>query len=240
MKQSHLDLLIVFLAECIGTGLLVFIGCLRAVENDHYKPSHLSVALGFGLAVMLIINIFGMVTGAHLNPVVTLGAFIYKLVSVPTAISYCLGQMLGGYLGYGLLRILLPISDNGFCVSQPTIDTAKAFGLEFMITSILMMVYCGVVDPRNANHHDSVPLRFGLTVTCMALVAGPFSGGSMNPARSFGPALYSGVWKHQWLYWAAPFSASLITVTAFRMIFYKAPLDQRNPETLPLNDKDDV
>lgn len=87
MKQSHLDLLIVFLAECIGTGLLVFIGCLGAVETPHGPPPHISVALGFGLAVMLIINIFGMVTGAHLNPVVTLGAYIYKLVSIPVSAS---------------------------------------------------------------------------------------------------------------------------------------------------------
>lgn len=85
MKQSHLDLLIVFLAECIGTGLLVFIGCLGAVPTAHGPPPHISVALGFGLAVMLIINIFGMVTGAHLNPVVTLGAYIYKLVSIPVS-----------------------------------------------------------------------------------------------------------------------------------------------------------
>lgn len=85
MKQSHLELLIVFLAECIGTGLLLFIGCLGAVETTHGPPSHLSTSLGFGLAVMIIINIFGMVSGAHLNPVVTLGAYIYELVSIPVS-----------------------------------------------------------------------------------------------------------------------------------------------------------
>lgn len=182
MKQSHLDLLVVFLAECIGTGLLVFIGCMGAVPvgeaPDLKHPSHLSISLAFGLAVMLIINIFGMVTGAHLNPVVTLGAYIYKLVSIPvspfddalrgrlinivfdylfqTVIAYVLGQMLGGYLGYGLLRVI--VTDrvgNDFCVSKPSLDSAQAFGLEFMITAILMMVYCGVVDPRNANHHGT-------------------------------------------------------------------------------------
>lgn len=177
MKQSHLDLLVVFLAECIGTGLLVFIGCMGAVETAHGPPPHISVALGFGLAVMLIINIFGMVTGAHLNPVVTLGAYIYKLVSIPVSqfrdamrgrvincfrlllqafVAYVLGQMLGGYLGYGLLRVIFQdATADGFCVSQPTLDSARAFGLEFMITAILMMVYCGVVDPRNSNHHGT-------------------------------------------------------------------------------------
>lgn len=68
-----------------------------------------------------------------------------------TVVAYFLGQMLGGYLGYGLLRVLFPNTDNGFCMTQPAIDTARAFGLEFVITAILMLVYCGVVDPRNAD-----------------------------------------------------------------------------------------
>lgn len=85
MKQSHLDLLTVFLAECIGTGLLLFIGCLGALETSQGPPTQLSGSLGFGLAVMIIINIFGMVSGAHLNPAVTLGAYIYKFLNIPVS-----------------------------------------------------------------------------------------------------------------------------------------------------------
>jgi aquaporin rerated protein, invertebrate len=83
MKQSVMDLMTLFLAEVIGTGLLVFLGCMGCVNGFGFTPSHLSICLGFGLAVMLIINIFGCVSGAHLNPAVSVAAVIYKLIDIP-------------------------------------------------------------------------------------------------------------------------------------------------------------
>lgn len=83
MKKSPWDLLAIFLAEMIGTGLLVFIGCMGCVDGFHFKPTHLTISLTFGLAVMLIINTFGCVSGGQLNPVITLTAVVYKRVSVP-------------------------------------------------------------------------------------------------------------------------------------------------------------
>lgn len=70
---------------------------------------------------------------------------------------------------------------------------------------------------------DSAPLRFGLAVTCLALVGGAYSGGSMNPARSFGPALYTGVWDSQWIYWVGPFAAAIVTSVAFKAVFWREP-----------------
>jgi aquaporin rerated protein, invertebrate len=80
MKQAHLDLLTVFLAEVIGTGMLVCLGCMGCISIGNYTPTHVSICLGFGLAVMLIINIFGCVSGAHLNPAVTIAAVVYNLI----------------------------------------------------------------------------------------------------------------------------------------------------------------
>lgn len=88
MKQSTLDLLVVFLAEVLATGLLVFIGCMGCVNFGKEAPSHLVICLNFGLAVMLLINIFGCVSGGHMNPAVTLAAVIYKLISIPVRIIY--------------------------------------------------------------------------------------------------------------------------------------------------------
>ena len=91
------------------------------------------------------------------------------------AIVYVIGQLAGGFLGYGLLRLVTPHEQLGddpstFCVSIPFVDDIRAFWVEFFITMALIMICCGVWDPRNANHHDSVPIRFGLAVTCLALV----------------------------------------------------------------------
>lgn len=77
-----------FLAELIGTGLLVFLGCMGCVDGFHWKPTHLSIALSFGLAVMLIVNIFGCVSGGQLNPVITLAACVYNKVSIPVSESF--------------------------------------------------------------------------------------------------------------------------------------------------------
>ena len=87
MKQTTLDLLIVFLSEVLATGLLVFIGCMGCVQFGAEGPTHLVICLNFGLAVMLLINIFGCVSGAHMNPAVTLAAVIYKHVTIPARIT---------------------------------------------------------------------------------------------------------------------------------------------------------
>ncbi|KAG5676479.1 hypothetical protein PVAND_006310 [Polypedilum vanderplanki] len=220
--------LVLFFAELLGTGILVFIGCLSCVDQfEHFHPTHLTICLAFGLSVMIAINCFGCVSGAHINPVVTLTAIIYKLVDIPTAIIYVIGQMIGALLGYWLVRLSIIdelISDpKGFCVSHPGLDVGRSFVVEFMITFMLIFVVCGVWDPRNKNHHDSAPLRFGLAVAILAFIGGPFGGGSMNPARSFAPAIYNWNWDYHWIYWVAPTSASLVASFIFRYGFHKDP-----------------
>ncbi|XP_070497261.1 lens fiber major intrinsic protein-like isoform X2 [Chironomus tepperi] len=242
MKQSFVELLTLGLSECIGTAMLLFFGCMGCVDfGAGGFPNHLSICLGFGLTVMVIVNIFGIVSGAHLNPAVTLAAYVYKLVDLQKSVVYVIGQFTGAFLGYGLLRALTPDSALGesFCVTLPgeKIDIWKAFGVEFFITMGLILVCCGVWDPRNAKHHDSVPLRFGLAITMLALVGGPYSGGSMNPARSFAPALYNMNFTAHWIYWVAPMLSALITSVTFRMVFYReAPKELTKPEEIPLRD----
>lgn len=92
MQQKFLDILTVAVAETIGTTMLIFFGCMGCVDLGipGLKPSHLTICLGFGLAVMLIINIFGIVSGAHLNPAVTLAAYVYKLIDIPVKAIYYL------------------------------------------------------------------------------------------------------------------------------------------------------
>lgn len=241
MKVSTLDKISCFLAELIGTGLLVFLGCMGCVKNESFANNHLQTVLNFGLVVMVIIQCFGCVSGAHLNPAVTVAAYIYDLVSLPMAAVYFAAQMLGGFIGYGLLKILVPRSAvevpgalHGLCVTvpHPEISTAQGVGIEFVITAVLILVCCGVWDPRNAKFHDSTPLRFGLAIACLACTGGPFTGGSMNPARSFAPALWNNDFEAHWIYWVGPIAAAAVTAFGYKAVFRRDAVAEKTHDKL--------
>ncbi|XP_033253988.1 aquaporin AQPcic-like isoform X1 [Drosophila miranda] len=246
MKGSTLDKICCFLAELIGTGMLIFLGCMGCVKSDLFPNNHLQIILNFGLAVMICIQCFGCVSGAHLNPAVTVAAYIYELVTLPMAFVYCVAQMLGAFIGYGLLKVLLPedtlSAGVGLCVTLPhsSISHAQAFGIEFVITAILVIVCCGVWDPRNSKFHDSVAIRFGLAISCLACAAGPFTGASMNPARSFAPALWNAHFDSNWIYWLAPLSAAAVTAYAYKAVFRREVVEAEITSHEKLRQLEDV
>jgi len=231
MKTDILDKICCFLAELIGTALLVFLGCMGCIKYGTLENNHLQMVINFGLTIMIIVQIFGCVSGSHINPAVTAAAFVYKLLTWQMAIVYFVGQMLGGFIGFGLLKAMVPneaifpnnSTEPGLCTTVPRADLhpGQAVAIEFMVTSCLILVVCAVWDPRNAKYHDSVTIRFGLAVAALACAAGPFTGGSMNPARSFGPALWNWHFKHHWVYWVGPLSAGFLSSLGYRMVFYR-------------------
>lgn len=174
-----LDKLAVFLAELIGTGLLLFFGCAGCLTWGA-PPNVLQMTLNFGLTVMIVIQIFGCVSGAHLNPCVSIAALIYRQLDLQMTALYVIAQLLGGFMGFGLLKVLTPESQFGsqagligHCMTwpHPEVRVWQALGIEFMATMVLVLVCCGVWDPRNAGTHDSVGLRFGFVITALALAA---------------------------------------------------------------------
>nr|XP_023027650.1 aquaporin AQPAe.a-like isoform X2 [Leptinotarsa decemlineata] len=147
---------------------------------------------------MKLFQIFGHISGSHLNPAVTVAAFTLghmPLIQVPI---FFVGQILGSLAGFGLLKVVL---------------------VEFILTFILAWACCGVWDSRNNGSKDSVPLRLGLTVTGLALAGGPYSGAHMNPARTFGPALFNGNWDFHLLYWLGPICGGFVAAMVYRLIF---------------------
>lgn len=229
MKKEVLDTIAILLAELIGTALLVLLGCMGCVTGVGFKPTHLIICLNFGLVVMMIVQIFGVVSGSHINPTVTAAAWVYELLSTKMALAYVAAQIIGGFMGYGALKLLTPAAmfteslekGAGFCVTQPhaNINLAQAVAVEFLATGVLILVVCGVWDPRNAKHHDSVAIKFGLTIATLALLSGPYTGASMNPARSLGPVLWNGNWKDHWVYWVGPLGGSFCCSFMYKLVF---------------------
>lgn len=121
---------------------------------------------------------------------------------------YILAQFLGSFLGYGLLKLVTPTAVfkplegmPGICTTVPAKDLndLQAVLVEFFVTTVLILVCCGVWDPRNAKNTDSIPLKFGFTVAALSIVAGPYTGCSMNPARTLGPAIWNQDLRKFWV-----------------------------------------
>lgn len=177
MKGKVLDMISIFLAELIGTALLVFFGCMGCIHSPELGMVNnmFQISVVFGLVVMFIVQIFGCVSGAHLNPAVSLAAVIYKILTPAMAIGYCVAQLLGAFIGYGVLKVLVADevmeNDNhvGLCVTHvhDSISTPKGAFLEIIGTGTLIWVICGIWDPRNATANDSVALRIGFAITAL-------------------------------------------------------------------------
>lgn len=114
--------------------------------------------------------------------------------------------------------------EGGLCITVPAdgISTFQAFLVEFIGTSILVLVICGLWDPRNKKNTDSTPLRAGLTVAVLVLITGPYTGASLNPARSLGPAVWTGDWQDHWIYWVAPTLGGAVTSLVYKTLFYRS------------------
>ncbi|KAL7035707.1 hypothetical protein ACKWTF_008517 [Chironomus riparius] len=244
LSEEHTKLAKIFIAEAIGTAILLFINCLGCVDNlENFKPTIITASIGAGLALMIAINSFGTISGAHVNPAVTLGALIFKIISFEDAIVYVVAQLVGGVFGHVLVRALVRseyISDSeNFCVNSPQVDIGRAVVIEFVITFILMCVLSAVWDPRNEKYQDSTSMRVGFTVSALVLIAGNLSGGCMNPARSFGPALYNGKWDHHWIYWIGPMLGSFAASILFKNVFLETKVNKGSQRLPQISDEEE-
>lgn len=185
-------------AEFLGTFALVFFGC-GAIANG-LPPT--SVALAFGLVIAVMVYALGHISGAHFNPAVSIGFAIGRHLPWSKVGAYSAAQILGAIGAALALRITLgPDADLG--VTQPAGSDLQSFAWEVALTFFLMFVITAVATDIRAVG-QAAALAIGGAVALGALVGGPISGASMNPARSIGPAIVSGDLAHLWLYIAAP------------------------------------
>ena len=203
-------------AEAIGTFALVFAGCGAIAVGT---VGQAGIAAAFGLAIMTMIYALGHVSGAHFNPAVTAAFAIGRHFPPGHVLPYWIAQVAGALGAALLLRISL--GDVPLGVTQPAGSDAQAFVWEVVLTFFLMLVIVAVATDTRAVG-QAAAIAIGGAVALGALVGGPVSGASMNPARSIGPAIVSGDLSHLWIYLLAPPIGAIAATLVYR---YLRPAD---------------
>ncbi|MBS1523416.1 MAG: aquaporin [Bacteroidetes bacterium] len=192
-----------YLAEFLGTYALVFAGTGAIVidQETHGSITHVGVAITFGLIVMSMIYALGDISGAHLNPAVSIAFATAKKFSPKELVPYIISQLSGAAAASLTLKYLFP--NNLFLgATIPAGSDPQSFILEFILTFFLMLVIINVAK-GSKEQGMFAGLAIGSVVALEAMFAGPICGASMNPARSFGPAIVSGHTEHLWIYLSA-------------------------------------
>lgn len=205
------------LAEALGTAVLLLFGTGAIVVNDLTGTiGHGGVSLAFGLIILILIQAFGPVSGAHFNPAVTVAFWVAGRFEGRRVLPYVGAQVLGGLAGSALL---LPLAPAGSALggTLPSHGVGVALGVEIGLTFWLMLV---ILQVAYGSHEQGLlaGITIGATVGLEALVGGPLSGASMNPIRSLAPALVSGHLAAAWVYMVAPVAGALLAVLVDRLL----------------------
>lgn len=211
------------LAELIGTMFLVLVGCGSCLGDT--SADFVRIALAFGVTVATMAQSIGHVSGCHINPAVTAGLLFGRKIGLVKSIFYVVAQCLGAVIGAGLLLVLAPENMRGADGLGKTalgegVTAGQGFGIEFLITFVLVMVVFGAAaDDNNApNVKGSAPLAIGLSITTCHMFAIPFTGSSMNPARTFGPAAILSDFTNHWVYWVGPILGGICASIVYQMV----------------------
>lgn len=218
----------VYLAEGMGAYALVLAGCGAVAAHERFGvPDHLGVSLTFGLVVAAVIFAFGRVSGAHINPAVTIALATTGHVPWRTVPGYVVSQSAGAVAAAATLAATVG-GGGSLGATVPVIGEERTFALEVLLSAFLMVVIMAVAtDPRVAA--GIAASAVGGTVALEALWAGPLTGASMNPARSLGPAVVSGDVGAVWIYLLAPVVGMVVGAAAYQAVVGRDPVLEPAP-----------
>ncbi len=215
-------------AEFIGTFAFFTIGAGTVVLA--FDPGFqgavglLGIAAAHGIALAVMVTVFGGISGGHLNPAVTIGVWVGGKIETGRALWYLLAQLLAAVCTGVVLKYIFftqeqwEPSNLGTPGLDPTVAPGRAILIEAILTFVLVITVWGTgVDPRGAKVGG---FAIGLAVFADIMVGGPLTGAAMNPARHFGPALLSGSWANWWVYWAGPLIGGIVASLVYRGLFW--------------------
>jgi len=211
-------------AEAIGTFALVFAGC-GAIVTDTERDGALGVVgvgLVFGLVILVAIAALGHISGAHFNPAVTTAFWLTRHTPGREAAGYIAAQLAGAIAAALALWIVWPGQPADLGATVPTIAVGRALLLEGVMSALLMLVIISVATDTRAVGAPAA-IAIGGTVALDAMFGGPLTGASMNPARSFGPALVSGEFEQFWIYLAGPVTGACAGALAYQLVRGEQP-----------------
>ena len=210
-----------YLAEMVGTMVLVLMGCGTAVSLSCGvdAASVVGTALAFGLAVVAMAYTIGGISGCHINPAITLGVWLSKRMSGKDAAMYMLFQVIGAFIGAGILMALAPESGLGANAVQQGITVGGAVLAEVVFTFVFVLVVLGTTDAEKGAG-NLAGLAIGLSLVLVHLVCIHYTGTSVNPARSIAPAVFEGgkALSQLWVFIVGPFIGATLSAIVWKII----------------------
>jgi MIP family channel proteins len=225
------------LAEFVGTFALIFIGAGSIVAagspiTEVFPGAGLvTIALAHGLAIATMVTAVGHVSGGHFNPAVSLAAWVTRRLGTLDLVAYLVAQFLGAIAGAAILRAVIPqsvwvASDLGTTTVAPAISDAQAITIEAVLTFFLVwVVFATAIDPAGA-FAKVAGLAIGFVIAMDIMMGGPFTGASMNPARTLGPAVVAGQFAGWWVYFIGPAIGGTLAAVAYDLgIIRRRPVE---------------
>ena len=206
-------------AEGIAAFVLVFAGCGAIIADAQYEGSlgTVGIALVFGLVIMVMVYATGHLSGAHINPAVTIAFTLSRHFPAREALAYIVAQCVGAIGAALVLLAVWPSKPADLGATLPSVGAGSALAYEAILTAFLMFVIMAVATDTRAVG-AAAAIAIGGTIGFDALFGGPVTGASMNPARSFGPALVSGTWTDFWVYVAGPVVGAGVGALAYQLV----------------------
>ena len=225
IAQPKMDLVVGGLAEFLATFFFIILGAGTVVVTGAITGGDLDISrllvisLAHGIAIMLLVAATANISGGHINPAVTISMMLTKNISILKGSLYIVCQLGGASVGALIISWLIPDAGTlGAHGLGSNVTALQGMGTEIILSfALVFVIFATAVDPKGLG--KLAPIAIGLTVMADHLVGIPLTGASMNPARSFGPALVSATWDNHWIYWIGPIVGGISAAVFYKLVF---------------------